>query len=762
MRAIGQPERNKGTDNRLAGELAVITLSLAMLPTYLRLFEGTGARLPILAATLGAHLAVVAARRAGLGLFWSAFSLMAGFVVIGGWAWYPSTLVAGLPGPDTLSAAVADLREAWSLFVEITSPAPATKGFVIVSAVAISVSVFLADWAAFRIRSPVEAVAPSAIVFMFAGLLAADGGHGGFAILYSSAVLAHLLASRLADAASEYWQSGELARGSGSMMRSGSLLAGASLAVGLFVGPYVPGSGDVALLNWREGQDAPGSRVTVSPLVDIRSRLVEQSEVEVMTVRSTTRAYWRLTSLDTFDGRIWKSGGRYKEARGDLVGTLDEDVETIKIAQEFRILALAQLWLPAAFEPRAIVADGATARYESGSGTLIVDTSETNSDGLTYEVTSAVPRFDPAALATSGLEIPQDISERYLSLPDRFSAEASRLATEVTAGEDTPYGKAVALQEFFRSEFTYDLDVESGHGSSAIDAFLDDRRGYCEQFSGTYAAMARFLGIPSRVAVGFTPGDVDPTDPTLFHVRGAHAHAWPEIWIAGAGWVAMEPTPGRGAPGAERWTGVPEEQVGSPPASPTSTIPMTSTTALGDDDGTGPTTEAPPVSVGDSGSSPRGGSGSGGITMDLVPVARMLLLLGGLWLVLVPASLYARRSLRRARATTESRRVLVFWREAQDELRAIGVVRRPSETHQEFASRSVSTVGSQGKSLLRLAELADGADYGPSAAEGSATEARDSLTLVRRAVRKRNSGFKALLRWLDPRELIPSENLLPQ
>ena len=104
----------------------------------------------------------------------------------------------------------------------------------------------------------------------------------------------------------------------------------------------------------------------------------------------------------------------------------------------------------------------------------------------------------------------------------------------------------MALQDWFRTNFDYSLDSPAGHGDDALVDFLESGVGYCEQFAGAYAAMARSLGIPARVAVGFTPGNEDPDDPGLYRVLGRHAHAWPEVYFPGTGWVAFEPTPGRG------------------------------------------------------------------------------------------------------------------------------------------------------------------------------------------------------------------------
>ncbi len=96
--------------------------------------------------------------------------------------------------------------------------------------------------------------------------------------------------------------------------------------------------------------------------------------------------------------------------------------------------------------------------------------------------------------------------------------------------------------------------MQRGHSNDAMINFLSIKKGYCEQFSGTFAAMARSVGLPTRLVVGFTQGQLRADG--LYHVAGRHAHAWDEVWFDGYGWVSFDPTPGRGAPGAEQHTGV--------------------------------------------------------------------------------------------------------------------------------------------------------------------------------------------------------------
>src|SRR5690606_38385950 len=154
----------------------------------------------------------------------------------------------------------------------------------------------------------------------------------------------------------------------------------------VYTGPPPPSVGTLPLHDALPILRGDDTRVTVSPLVDIRTRLVQQSALEVFQVRSPEPAYWRLTSLDRFDGRIWRSSGSYSDAGGTLPDTFDEMVASSTFEQTFVISALAQIWLPNAYEPRAISIEGAEVRYDPGSATLIVDRDFETSDGLVYTV----------------------------------------------------------------------------------------------------------------------------------------------------------------------------------------------------------------------------------------------------------------------------------------------------------------------------------------------------------------------------------------
>src|SRR5262249_12559442 len=158
--------------------------------------------------------------------------------------------------------------------------------------------------------------------------------------------------------------------------------------------------------------------------------------------------------------------------------------------------------------PASVNPYSANVRYEDGSATLIVGNDLPTSDGLQYDVTSVIPNFQQAALESAGGFVPDDVAKHDTELPSSRPQRVRALAATVTADQSTTYAKALRLQDWFRENFKYNLQVRPGQSVSAIEDFLfNTREGYCEQFAGTYAAMARAIGMPTRVAVGFTPGE---------------------------------------------------------------------------------------------------------------------------------------------------------------------------------------------------------------------------------------------------------------
>ncbi len=744
-----------------AAEVALVAVTLTAVLGMSRLFDGGGWMGPLMANAVAAHATALVLRRRGLSLGLAAVVMTAGAALVTTWACYWSTTTLGIPTGETWSAMQADLDSAWALYQDVVAPAPVETGFIVASSLAIWAVAYVADWAAFRLWVPFEATLPAGTLFLFTALLGADRGRGWAVAIYAAAMLGFLLVHRLArQDGSSHWVADRRRAGHRSLLTAGTALGVVAVAAGSVIGPSLPGADSPGILDPSDLNDREDPRVTISPLVDIKSRLVEQSTVEVFQVRATSRAYWRLTSLERFDGRIWSSSGSYGKADDDLPRAVDVDIPTDTITQSFSISALAAIWLPGAYEPRSFDGEDLDIRYDEDSATLIVDSSLPSSDGLAYQVVSEAPRPTPTDLAGTGGDVPDDITERFTELPQAFSQRVVSLATELTAGAATPYDKALALQAHLRT-FAYDLDVRSGHGEDVLEEFLfETQRGYCEQFAGSFAAMARAIGLPSRVAVGFTPGEPDPAAPDLYRVSGEHAHAWPEVFLAGAGWVAFEPTPGRGMPGAEAYTGVPESQAA--PGDPSTATTVAAPADTGTDGSSGTTPERNPDervdSAGGSGQGDGGGSGSDDSVLQRYaadPAKRAFPWVAGvvlLYAAAVPLSLYAHRRRRRARATTAQQQISLAWLESVEDAALVGFVERASDTYDE-RSRALAELlpdashaaGALARAIETASYTADGAD------QADADAARAAATEIGAAANEGASWPVRISRWFDPR-----------
>ncbi len=748
-------------------ELALCLVTVAAVAGFARLFEGWSFFWPLATVAVYCHGVALILRRLGRGLLLAAGLGGLGFVMLASWLWFFDSTVLGVPTPDTLGQARTSISASWTSFHELQAPVPVQTGLLLASAVALFFAVFLADWAAFRLWSPIEALVPTLTLFVFGAVLGSDQHRVPTAVVYCAAVTAFLLLHRLVriDLAGS-WISGQAGAGGRWLLTTGAIIAVAAVLGGGLVGSVLPGTGD-PIIDWRGDQGRHGPRVTVSPLVDIRSRLVDQSSREVFTVASPQAAYWRMTALDTFDGTIWRSGGRYQAADGALPATIPDAAVGTTIEQTFTITGLSAIWLPAAYQPIAIDPGEADVRYQSSSSTLIVDTDLDSSDELTYVVESEIPAIDPQVLAeTTALDLDDDLQE-LTELPPGFSPTAEALAQEIVASADasTPYEQALALQDFFQDvgvfaddgvDWTYDLEsVSSGHDVDAIDEFLARGSGYCEQFAGTYAAMARSLGIPSRVAVGFTWGDESPTEPGVYVVSGRNAHAWPEVWLGDdVGWVSFEPTPGRGQPGQEAVTNLPQNQdgPGDGPTPPTSQGTTPSTQAAAPGSTTTVPTSTPPTSAPSSLPPPLRDDGNSTPVRALV--LALVLAVAVLLVAATPVARRARHRRLRAAATTPERRIDLAWNDAVDDLALAGVPRSPAETHREYGTRAQVALPAHRDPIAQLASTSEiGAFAGSGVDEPLAGQAERAAAEIHDGVRRDVPAWRRLLHELDPRTL---------
>ena len=297
-----------------------------------------------------------------------------------------------------------------------------------------------------------------------------------------------------------------------------------------------------------------GGPVILDPLVSMRRDLLQASDTEVLSYRTTAAApsYLRVSVLEDFDGTTWQTRtglGTGRDGGVPLPGPVGDvaasDAADAAVVYDITVTNLANTFLPMPY-PVAGVDDlsGLGTDWRMDPDTGIAFSQQTPAKGVSYRVAALDRGIDSgqlreAAAPTGGLW-PQ------LSLPGGISPQIARMAEEVTAGATSPYDKAIALQRWFTKDggFTYSTSVRSGAGADYIAEFLTDRVGYCEQYAGAMATMARTLGIPSRVVVGFTQGARDAGD--TWHVTVRDAHAWPELWFDGVGWARFEPTPRSG------------------------------------------------------------------------------------------------------------------------------------------------------------------------------------------------------------------------
>ena len=731
--------------------LALPVLTLAAVAGLGRLFVHPSPFLwPVSATAIVVHAVAWQCRRARVALGPAALLSALAAVLVVSWTVFGHTTAYGLPWAGTLHAARVALGNASDVYRNSAPPAPAIPGFTLAGAFGAACAAFLADWAAFRMRATTEACLPSFSLFVLSCALA-QGHHVILAAgIWLGALLCFFLVRQPAlDGGTTAWFASRDRRGPGTVVAAGAVLAALTVGAAALLGPSLPGASIKPVIDWRHQTHNTGGRNTGSPLVDIKARLHDESQQEVFTVATDRPVYWRLTSLDNFDGSGWSLNDTYQRAGtalppGPTVGsTIDAP---LPLHTDFRIEGLSSIWLPAGYRPVRL-SGVRRISYSADASSLITDRS--TSDGLSYSVDSQVPSPSVGVLRAAPRADPTDPAiARYLQVPRNVPASVLSLAVRQTRGAGTPYDEALLLQNWLRGpSFRYSLDVPPDDSQEALVNFLTrTRAGFCQQFAGAYAVLARELGLPARVAVGFTGGALGSDG--LWHVKDADAHAWPEVYFPGSGWVAFEPTPGRGSPDPHQQavTGVTPPPVA---AAPVTTAPPTTASPAGS-----PATN--PLAPKDRSLDQTTPAAAHHHRTNLVlvvllaavvlPVAWALLLAG------VGALIAFRR---KARATDVRSQVGLAWSDAREALTRERTPPRPSETPAEYARRAARTAGlaeQPAGALKHLALLVEVSAYSPAEPDpGAAADARAAADAVAEAAGAGQTWWLRALRRLDPR-----------
>jgi transglutaminase-like putative cysteine protease len=275
------------------------------------------------------------------------------------------------------------------------------------------------------------------------------------------------------------------------------------------------------------------------------------------------RYYWRGRTYDHFARNQWyitETTRNQFSPTGDEVAVPDAEngsrgrfVFTSGASRISLVYSPAQpLWLS---RPGSFLASAADTGFDISSW----NATPALQPGETYQVEAILNNPTIEGLRAATTEYPQWVTDRYLQLPENFSPRIQNLAQEITAQAETPYDKTMAITEYLRDNLEYSPSIAKAPAmADPLEWILFDyKKGYCVYYATAEVLMLRSVGIPARMAVGFTQGTgetdeieggpVQPQDFSVssYLVRKRNAHAWPEVYFPGIGWVEFEPTAGQ-------------------------------------------------------------------------------------------------------------------------------------------------------------------------------------------------------------------------
>ena len=259
------------------------------------------------------------------------------------------------------------------------------------------------------------------------------------------------------------------------------------------------------------------------------------------------RFYWRGRIYDTYQNGTWHSREttqtKFSPASNALV------VPNTSGQSRFRFT------FSIGNDPISLLYAPSQPIWVSRAGSVVVTATETGDDvsawfaspilqgGESYQVEAAINNPSGNKLQTAGTNYPTWVTEKYLQMPEDFSPRVHELAMQITEGAQTPYEQTTLITQYLRQQIEYSATVQKApNGTDPLEWILFQyKKGYCVYYASTEVLMLRSLGIPARIAVGFAQGEYS-AESNRYIVRKLDAHAWPEVYFPGIGWVEFEPT----------------------------------------------------------------------------------------------------------------------------------------------------------------------------------------------------------------------------
>jgi transglutaminase-like putative cysteine protease len=459
--------------------------------------------------------------------------------------------------------------------------APQLVPYAIAFGLLMWVTAFMAGYAIYRHHRVLDAILLTGAV-MVGNMSATLVDLFGYLVLFMLAALLLWLRAALVGR-EEGWQRrrvNENAEVPAAIMRSGVLFIAGSIALAWVLTTVAVAAPLTAVWNnldgaWREARDQldavfgglsnPDARISGATFGNgfaIDGTFVS-SESEVLTIAAPRNYYLRTATYDEYTGNGFARSA--SEERRVTAGELifpDYTPEQPRVDDAFDRQTVSIVYAKsmggALFTPGYPVQVSVPSVVLETGGLPVLGGLESASSvpgGTGYIVTALISKATKAQLSTAGQNYPPEIRQTYLGV-DGVSTRTRELALEIVdrAGAQTPFEMAEALADFLRtdSRFEYRTDAPTPDDPNAdiVDFFLFDengRIGYCEYYATAMAVMARTLGLPSRVAVGFAPGEPQAAagpgrESNIYLVREGNAHAWAEVYFPGFGWERFEAT----------------------------------------------------------------------------------------------------------------------------------------------------------------------------------------------------------------------------